>query len=167
MNYKSLFQSATILLTLSGCFASIPHGTPTAMLRFTSGTPASISAACLKDRSLVFNGLVLSDYWSEVSPVKMLGTRSDKNNQVIERLIPADREMAFVVGGSIGQGDGYSVCSVTLSFAPKPAEQYQIHFSFRGEKCSAALFRLTENGGAIEKTPITPMYFNSQGDACK
>ena len=94
MSYRTILFLP--LLLLSGCVTSFPEGIPTATIRFTSNVPVIIKPICGRD-NFIKQGLIKNDYLSEVSPVKMYGTRSDKNNEVIERLIPAERTLPFRV----------------------------------------------------------------------
>lgn len=162
-------SSITMAAALAGCAASIPQGMPTAMMRATADVPSIFAPACLSDRSYVFNGLIKHDYWSEVSPVKMYGTRADKNNQVIERLIPAGRGIAFMMSGvaPTDKPDIYKNCRVTFAFEPKPDEQYSAHLTFHEKGCSVNLARLDLQQGQIKKTQIMPVFYNKQEDACK
>jgi hypothetical protein len=162
-------QCAALGLLLSGCMASIPPGTPTAMIRFTSTVQSTMSAACLKDRSLVFNGQIKNPYWSEVSPVKMIGTRSDKNNDVIERLMPAGREFIFRLGGEAVAGElpnTFRSCSTVFGFTPKVGEQYQHDFDQVGLKCISKLYRLSEVSGVIQRTPMPTTLYDRELPAC-
>mgnify|MGYP001760691124 CR=1 FL=1 len=166
----SLSKTSIVLLALglAGCAASIPKDMPTAMIRATADVPTIFAPACLSDRTFVFNGLIKHNYWSEVSPIKMHETRSDKNNQVIERLIPAARKFAFMMSGTAAteKPDVYSNCRVTFSFEPKPGEQYAAHLVFAENRCMVQLSRLDLQFGKLTKTPIMPMFYNKQEDAC-
>lgn len=167
-------KCAHLLLTamavaLAGCAASIPQGMPTAMIRATADVPTIFAPACLSDRSYVFNGLIKHASWSEASPVKMHGTRTDKNNQAIERLIPAGRGMAFMMSGTIPteKPDVYRNCRITFAFEPQPGEQYSAHLNFLEKGCFVRLAKLDLQQGQIKESPIVPMYYSKQEDACR
>jgi hypothetical protein len=142
-------------LLMAGCATPpFPDGIPTAMIRFTANAPVAIGMPCERDRS-VKGGFIQNPYSSEVSPVKMYGTRSDKNNEVIERLIPAERTLPFRIMWGGGIDWKLVQCVATFSIRPVPQEQYQADYllAYNGS-CTLKVYRLAEKKGAIVKTEI-------------
>jgi hypothetical protein len=167
------------IVFLGGCAASIPEGMPTAMLRFTAdGYMSQIYPVCPGDRSLVKVGFVNNQLWSEVSPVKMLGTRPDKNGQVLERLIPAGRPVGFAFtvarDEKIRQNQnrsGYSECSLIFVFTPTAGEQYHADYQWPKDssQCFIKLSRLSDNHGKISRTevPVKIFELGMRNEACR
>lgn len=151
---------------LVGCATyGLPQGTPSAMIRFTSDTPVQFSLPCSKDAALVKRGLVHNQFWKEQSEIKMYGTRPDKNSDVMERLIPAERELAFMFGstsagtdGTIGDKTIYA-CMVTMSFIPRTGEQYEATYRWIGDHCTVKLYRLSASNEEIRKTELKALLF--------
>lgn len=154
MNYKLV--SIAIVLLLAGC-ASFPEGIPTATIRFTADAPVIIKSMCPGD-TFIKPGLIRNPYLSETSPVKMYGTRNDKNNEVVERLIPAERTLLFRVrwghAGMSGSQMTLTQCDTLFSLAPRPQEQYQADYALGANSCSLKLYKLSEKSGVIQKTEI-------------
>jgi hypothetical protein len=159
--------SVTIAVALVGC-ASFPPGVPTAMIRYTSNMPTLFVPFCSRDDFLL-QGVVNVDGVKEVSPVKMYGTRSDKNGVVSERLIPADRTLLLrgrwghavftpTIEGSKGtqlalKGQ-LTQCDVLFTLAPQPNEQYQAHYTLSEGACAVKVYRLTQTNGVIGKVEL-------------
>lgn len=134
---------------LSGCATTIPEGTPTAMVRFTSNVPLNMSPQCGQHVLAVKNGLIGNQFWLEESPVKMIGTQPGKRNDVLERLVPAESEFGFKLGGaSIIDRKTGATCILNLAFTPRNGAQYQIHYDLDVGRmvCTARIYRLSENG---------------------
>lgn len=157
------------VILISGCAASIPEGMPTAMIRFNSNVRTIVAPACLSDRKYVFNGMINMSTWSEVSPVKMLGTRPEKTGTVMERLMPAERDFAFLVSGTTGEASAreFLNCRVVLGFRARQGEQYEVNYEMHGEVCRATLSRLGGTDSAIQRTPVAATYYRSQDDPCE
>jgi hypothetical protein len=153
---------------LSGCAASIPEGMPTAMIRFNSNVRTIVAPACMSDRKYVFNGMINMSTWSEVSPVKMLGTRPDKTGAVMERLTPAEREFAYVVSGTTGEASAreFLNCKVFLGFKARQGEQYEVNYTMDGNVCRATLSRLTGTESAIQRAPVSATFYRAQDEPC-
>jgi hypothetical protein len=158
---------------LAACSASIPPGMPTAMLRVTASAPPEtvviFAPACFSDRKYVFNGLIGNPLTGETSKVPMLGSRTDSNNQVIERLIPADRPIAFISnGGANSRTDANMVvrCNLTWGFTPKAGEQYHYVYTLTESACAGHLSRLSLVNGQIQETPVPLTSHPSQDAAC-
>ncbi len=151
------FLSAAILLLLAGCATTppFPEGIPTAMIRFTANEPVFIGVPCKKDQ-FVKGGFIKNSYVREISPVKMYGTRSDKNNDVVERLIPADRTLSFRVMWGGGVAGRMVQCVRVFSITPVPHEQYQVDYvlSRQDGSCTLKTYTLSEKNGVIQKTEI-------------
>jgi hypothetical protein len=153
--------TALLLGSLAACaIYGIPEGTPTAMLRLTTDTPgAHFSLPCSTDTLLVKQALVGNPHWAEQSELKMYGTRPDKNSEVIERLIPADRELAFFVNGGRRKEDGQGYgCSLTMSFVARAGEQYEASYRWIGDRCTVNVYRLSTGNQGIQKTPLEANY---------
>jgi hypothetical protein len=155
---KCRFLFAPLIVLSAGCATPpFPDGIPTAMIRFTANVPVIVGVPCKNDK-FVRGGLIKNPYTREVSPVKMHGTRSDKNNEVIERLIPAERTLHFRVLWGHGAVDGSTIrltqCIVAFSFRPQPHEQYQADYLLGANSCDVKVYRLSAQNGAIQKTQI-------------
>jgi hypothetical protein len=166
MRYVKAF---VILLILSGCAASIPEGMPTAMVRFNSNVRTIVAPACLTDRKFVFNGMINMSTWSEVSPVRMLGSKTDKTNTALERLIPAEREFAFLVTGTTGEASAreFLNCRVVVGFKPRTGEQYEVNFHMEDKGCRATLSQLTGADTAIQRTRVPAVFYKTQDEPCQ
>lgn len=168
MIYK--FILAVFLALLTGCAASFPEGIPTAMIRFTANVPVIIKPMCSRDNFIKL-GLIKNEYLSETSPVKMHGTRSDKNNEIVERLIPAERTLLFRVRWGHAAVSVSSVkltqCDVVFSFMPRPHEQYQADYVFGANSCDLKMYRLSEKNGAIQKTEVAVKFYSASEDTDK
>jgi hypothetical protein len=156
MMYRFLW--ILLLLLSTGCATPrFPEGIPTAMIRFTANVPVAVGLPCEKDR-FIKGGMIKNEWWREISPVKMYGTRSDKNNEVIERLIPADRTLPFRVMFAHGTVSGSTIrtsrCVLVFSFRPQPHEQYQADYVLGTDSCNLKMYRLSEKNGAIQKTEM-------------
>ena len=144
-----------LLLLTAGCATPpFPEGIPTAMIRFTANAPVAIGMPCERDR-FVKGVFIKNPYTSEMSSVKMYGSRSDKNNEVIERLIPADRTLSFRIMWGKPTRSGIVQCIAVISFRPMPNEQYQADYVLSPDAfCALKMYRLSEKNGAIQKTEI-------------
>jgi hypothetical protein len=149
------FVLIPLFLLSAGCATPLfPEGIPTAMIRFTANAPVVIGMPCERDR-FVKGGFIKNPYTSEMSPVKMYGTRGDKNNEVIERLIPAERTLPFRVMWGGGVARRMVQCVVVFSIRPAPHEQYQADYVLSPDGfCALKMYRLSEKNGAIEKTEM-------------
>lgn len=158
------------ILLLSGCANPFPEGIPTAMIRFTSNVPTIIKPICGRD-NFIRQGFIKNDYLSEMSPVKMYGTRSDKNNEVIERLIPAERALPFRVrwghAGVSGSTIKVTQCDAVFSFKPLPREQYEADYVLGANSCDLKLYRLSERNGAVQKTEVKFKRYSASEDTDK
>lgn len=161
MNYRIFFIA--IFLLSAGC-VSFPEGIPTAMIRFTANAPVIITSMCPRD-NFIRQGLIKNDYLSETSPVKMYGTRSVKNNEIVERLIPAERTLLFRVrwghAGVSGSQISLTQCDILFSLAPRPHEQYQADYILGSNSCGLKMYRLSEKSGAIQKTEIPVQLYSA------
>lgn len=160
-----------VSLLIAGCAIEhpLPPGTPTAMIRFTSNVPIIIWPMCERDNFMITT-VVRNSYLSEVSPVKMYGTRSDKNNEVVERLIPADRTLffrirwgtAWTTTGPTGMQTSITQCDRIFELSPVPGEQYQADYELVGfgSDCTVYLSRLTvDDSGQVDNDPL-PVTFH-------
>ena len=158
--------TALFLAAFAGCALtySIAQGTPTAMLRFTANTEsAGFTMPCSKDVRLVKHGTVGNPWLEEQSELKMYGSREDKNGEVIERLISADRELAFFIGGGKRKEDGKRYgCSLAISFVPRAGEQYEANYQWIGDKCTVNVYRLSMGKQEIQKSPLKANYFKGR-----
>lgn len=170
MELVTVVRATTIfaLVLLGGCAIRIPEGTPTAMLRFTAdGYMSQITVLCPEDRTRVKGGMVNNEFWNEVSPVKMYGTREDKNNKVMERLIPAGRQIGFrflTARSSAVKTTEYYDCSLAFAFTPAAGEQYQADYQWAQEsgRCTVKLSRLAVDGGMVRKLDVPVRVFRSR-----
>jgi hypothetical protein len=146
------------VLAFTGCVTyEIPEGMPSAKIRFTAGEDmTNVALHCPDDRHYVKQGLINNPYWHEISPVKMYGTREDKNNKVLERLIPAERTVAFSMSSARPgiQADKYRRCEFIFEFTPNAGQQYQADFLWIGDKCGVNLVRLSKDNGSIQRTEV-------------
>ena len=149
---------AVMAVVTSGCVTGVPEGMPSAMLRFTAdGYESQIYPVCPEDRRLVKVGLVNNRFWNEVSPVQMHGTVPEKNNRVIERLIPAGRRIGFTFTASQPKNrNEYYACNVVFAFSPVAGEQYQADYVWPtgAERCSVKLSRLSLVNGVLQKSAM-------------
>lgn len=165
MFYK--FILVVFMVFLSGCVASFPQSIPTAMIRFTANVPVIIKSMCARD-NFIKQGLIKNEYISETSPVKMYGTRSDKNNEIVERLIPADRTLLFRVRWGHAavslSSTQITQCDAVFSFMPRPYEQYQADYVRAANSCHLKMYKLSEKNGALEKTEVAVKFYTRSED---
>ena len=156
------FLAVTVAILFSGCATPFPEGIPTAAIRFTSNVPIIVRPVCSRDSFIKQAPVkVDSNFLKEVSPVKMYGTQSDKNNEVIERLIPAERALPFRVRWGHYAHPKLTSCEILFSFSPRPDEQYQLDYRLLSGSCTLKLHRLSEQNGLIQKTELTPKLFEA------
>lgn len=130
------------------------------MIRFTSDTPVQFSLPCSQDGTLVKRGLLHNQFWKEQSEIKMHGTRPDKNSDVMERLIPAERELAFMFGAtSAGMNGAIYACTLTMSFIPRTGEQYEATYHWIEDRCTVKLYQLSANNEEVRKTELKAILF--------
>ena len=146
-----------------GCVSSIPEGTPTAKIRFTSDVPVVITPVCTRNESVIRRGSVKVGL-KEESSVKMYGTRSDKTNDVIERLIPAERTLPFRIRWGHYGHPRLTSCEVFFYFTPRPNEQYQADYALGNSQCTIKLYQLSQSNGTIKKTEIPASRFEAKDE---
>lgn len=146
------------VLVLAGCAAyKFPKGTPTAMIRFTSNISVMVTSPCSESPSLEKIVMLHNQFISEESSLTMYDTQAGKRSDVMERLIPAEREAAFTFGAtSRNLSNQIMACSVTMSFAPRTNEQYHADYRWVDDKCFVKLFRLSQSGGIVRRTELVP-----------
>ena len=148
----------------TSCVSAIPEGTPTAMIRFTSDVPVIITPICSQNESVIRRGWVKVGM-KEQSPVKMYGTRSDKTNEVIERLIPAERALPFRIRWGHYGHPRLTSCEVNFHFTPRANEQYQADYSLGSDHCTVRLYRLSQSNGTIRKAELPINRFEAKDEA--
>lgn len=145
-----------------GCAAPrLPEGTPTALMRVTSnGDNALFHPICGRDREWVQGGLINNPFSSEVSPVRMYGTRTDKNKEVIERTIPAERPFGVLVNSAVTAGTSGRRdlnCGGNVVFNPVEGAQYHVEHQWLPgyDTCQISVYRLTQEiSGEIRRTRV-------------
>lgn len=145
-----------------GCAAPrLPEGTPTALMRVTSnGGNALFRPICGRDLEWVQGGLINNPFSNEVSPVRMYGTRTDKNNLVIERAIPAERPFGLLVNGALSaavSGRRDLNCGGNVVFNPVEGAQYHVVHEWLGgyDTCQISVYRLTQEiSGEVRRTRV-------------
>jgi hypothetical protein len=158
---------------LAACSTAIPPGMPTAMLRVTAAAPPEtvvlFAPACYSDRKYVRNGMIGDPLFTETPKVPMLGSIAEANNQILERVIPADRPIAFVAqGGANSRTDPKLVvrCNLTWGFTPKAGEQYHYTHTLNDQSCVGSLTRLSLVNGKIQEAPVPLTGYPTQDAAC-
>lgn len=148
--------------TLAACTTYTPRpGELTAKLRFVTYT-AAISdihvhdmAACPVSKRLFFKNISGFPKLSS-SRIGMRGTTDQDAEDSTELLIPAGRRLPLVVG-SFSPGNQFAkgyVCSIGISFEPKPDAEYEIQYRYEHHRCSARLFELTETTGGARRSGV-------------
>src|SRR5262249_16048560 len=149
---------------LAGCASYvIPEGVPTAKLRFTSNANLHMVPRCGEQVKYVKQGMVGNQFWNEESAVQMYGTRPGKRNDVLERLIPAGKEIGFRLNGAVPSGTAGTAltCTIWAAFTPVQGEQYHMRYDIdvAAKECRARVSRLSQSNGTITETPVKSRTF--------
>ena len=194
--FINTIQIIFVIFLSSGCVTTRYYTPPTdtvphARVRFLAADNIHYAVTMYEDASCTigFNSGFMGGPGYDLSkvphsipqPVKSYGNTLGMSNipelpplSFIERRIPAQKELAFVINRGYGHrvtpGIGYTslsmkTCNMTFAFSPKPGGQYEVDFSVNSDSCNLSIeeFGLDGNRKLI-RTPVTT--FRDLGQQC-